>query len=140
MFHLVKALLTQRAEDKVTEIRMKGRENVMKLVYAIIRDEDCNNVLEHLNKKGYSITKLSTTGGFMRRGNTTLMFCTDDDKVAPAVEIIKETCGPRQQITCNMSSYPMGGGEMDDFMPMAVNAEVGGAVIFAVSVDYFERI
>ncbi len=111
----------------------------MKLVYAIIRDEDCNNVLEQLNKKGYSITKLSTTGGFMRRGNTTLMFCTEDERVADAVTTIKETCGPRQQITCNMS-YPMGGGEMDDFMPMAVNAEVGGAVIFAVNVDYFEKI
>lgn len=112
----------------------------MKLVYAIIRDEDCDHVISRLNKDGFQVTKLSTTGGFMRRGNTTLMFCTDDEKVERAVRLIEETCGPRQQITCNMS-IPVGGSEMmDSYMPMPVNAEVGGAVIFAVNVEYFEKI
>lgn len=112
----------------------------MKLVYAIIRDEDSDHTITRLNKEGYQITKLSTTGGFMRRGNTTLMFCTADEKVDRAVELIEETCGPRQQITCNMS-IPMGGSEMmDSYMPMPVNAEVGGAIIFAVNVEMFVKI
>lgn len=112
----------------------------MKLVYAIIRDEDTDHVVGRLNKEGYQVTKLSTTGGFMRRGNSTLMFCTDDEKVDRAVELIEETVGPRQQITCNMS-IPVGGSEMmNSFMPMPVNAEVGGAVIFATNVEFFKKI
>ncbi len=76
----------------------------MKLVYAIIRDEDCDHVISRLNKDGFQVTKLSTTGGFMRRGNTTLMFCTHHEKVDPAVQLIEETIGPRQQNTSNKSN------------------------------------
>jgi len=52
----------------------------MKLIYAIVRYDNEDEVINALTKKRYSITKLATTGGFLKKGNTTLMIGTDDDK------------------------------------------------------------
>ena len=45
----------------------------MKLIFTIVHDDDSSRVMGALNKEGYRITKLSSTGGFLRSGNTTLM-------------------------------------------------------------------
>ena len=52
----------------------------MKLVYAIVHDEDSERATRKLNEKKFSVTKLSSTGGFLKRGNTTLMIGTEDEK------------------------------------------------------------
>ncbi len=66
----------------------------MKLVLAIIRDDFAADVTFSLNSQGFSITRISTTGGFWRRGNVTLLLGVDDDKVDQALEIINEHAGP----------------------------------------------
>ena len=53
----------------------------MKLIYAIINEDDTESVVEELTKADYKVTKLSTTGGFLKRGNTTLMICTEDENL-----------------------------------------------------------
>ena len=45
----------------------------MKLIFAVVHDDDTNKAVRHLNEKRYRVTKLSSTGGFLRKGNTTLM-------------------------------------------------------------------
>ena len=50
----------------------------MKLIYAIVRDEDDSRVMGELNRHGFKVTKLATTGGFLRAGNTTLICGTED--------------------------------------------------------------
>jgi len=74
----------------------------MKLIYAIVRYDNEDEVINALTKKRYSITKLATTGGFLKKGNTTLMIGTDDDKVQDVIDTIKQECGKRQKITINM--------------------------------------
>ena len=71
----------------------------MKLIYAIVHAEDGNAVTEELTKHRFSVTKLATTGGFLRRGNTTLLIGTEDQFVNQVIEIIKQECGQRKQIT-----------------------------------------
>ena len=51
----------------------------MKLIYAIVRYDNEDEVISALTKEHFSITKLNTTGGFLRKGNTTLMIVTEDD-------------------------------------------------------------
>ena len=80
----------------------KGMEDTMKLIYAIVRNDNEDDVTSALSKNGYSITKLNTTGGFLRKGNVTLMIGTEDDKVDKAIEIIKSECGERQKIKVDM--------------------------------------
>ena len=62
----------------------------MKLLIAIVNNEDSAVVSSALTKEGFSVTKLSTTGGFLMVGNTTFLIGAEDDKVTKAKEIIKE--------------------------------------------------
>lgn len=105
----------------------------MKLIYVIVRNVDSSHVMEGLNRKGFYVTKLATTGGFLREGNTTLMIGTEEEKVDDVIEIVKKECGPRQQIFANPSGPP-------DFTSMQVMVSVGGATIFVMDVDKFIRI
>ena len=42
----------------------------MKLIIAIVQDEDASRLISNLMSEGYGVTKLATTGGFLRAGNT----------------------------------------------------------------------
>lgn len=105
----------------------------MKLIYVIVRNIDSGDVTAGLNKAGYYVTKLASTGGFLREGNTTLMIGTDEEKVDEVIDIVKKACGPRKQIISN----PVGTGE---YTSMNVVVNVGGATIFVTEVDRFEKI
>lgn len=105
----------------------------MKLIYAIVRNADSGIVSEELNKKGFYVTKLSSTGGFLREGNTTLLIGTEDDKVEQVIDIVKKEVGPRQQILANPVALP-------NFNSSQVMVSMGGATIFVMDVDRFERI
>jgi uncharacterized protein YaaQ len=105
----------------------------MKLIYVIVRNIDSGDVTAALNKEGYYVTKLASTGGFLREGNTTLMIGTDEEKVDDVINIVKKVCGPRKQIIAN----PVGTGE---YTSMNVVVNIGGATIFVMDVDRFEKI
>ncbi|MDF2486628.1 MAG: hypothetical protein K0R46_2796 [Herbinix sp.] len=104
----------------------------MKLIYVIVRKIDNSYVTEALNKQGFYVTKLASTGGFLREGNTTLMIGTEEEKVEEVINIVKKECGPRQQIISNS----VGTGE---YASMNV-VNVGGATIFVVDVNRYEKI
>jgi uncharacterized protein YaaQ len=112
--------------------KRKGRFE-MKLIYVIVRDVDSGQVMRGLNKKGFYVTKLATTGGFLKEGNTTLMIGTEVEKVEEVIGVIKKECGPRQQVAYSPS-------ESAEFASMQVLVNVGGATIFVVDVDRYEQI
>ena len=66
----------------------------MKLIIAIIQDEDASEVISHLNEAKFQVTRLSTKGGFLRAGNTTIMTGVEDEKVEGALKIIEENSVP----------------------------------------------
>ena len=107
----------------------------MKLVFAIINSDDAGAVTRSLTKSGFSSTRLATTGGFLMAKNITLMVGVDEEKVSEAIDIIKEHCHSRKQIISTASGvsrdFPIG-------MPVEVN--VGGATIFVVDVEQFQRV
>lgn len=110
----------------------------MKLIYAIIRYDNEDEVVSALTQNHFSITKLSTTGGFLKKGNTTLMIGTEADRVQEAINIIKKECGKRQKITINMPY--ISGSAMMNCATMPMNVEVGGATIFVIDVEQYEKI
>lgn len=108
----------------------------MKLVFAIVHDEDGPKVMDDLNKNGFSVTKLSSTGGFLKAGNTTLVVGVTEEKLDEVIKIIKQKSKSRKQaINSNMIPNNMGG----MFMPYPVEVVVGGATIFVLNVDRFEK-
>ena len=110
----------------------------MKLVYAIVRNDNEDDVIAELTQNHFSITKLSTTGGFLKKGNTTLLIGTEDDQVDKVISIIKKECGKRQKITVNVPY--MSGTSMANYGTMPMHVEIGGATIFVTDVDLFEKI
>jgi len=64
----------------------------MKLLLVIVRDNDAENVVAELIKNNYRVTRMASTGGFMRRGNVTLMIGVDSDKVDTVVELVQNAC------------------------------------------------
>ena len=69
----------------------------MKLIIAIVQDEDASRLVNQLMKAGIGVTKLATTGGFLRAGNTTLLIGVDDAKLQGTLDIIEKVCKSRKQ-------------------------------------------
>ena len=109
----------------------------MKLVMAIIHDDDAFQITDVLNERGYSVTKLASTGGFLRAGNTTLICGVDDDRVSDLVSVIEAQCRSRKQIT-PVSSTLMS--PSDSYSPYPVEITVGGATIFVLDVLEFRKV
>ena len=107
----------------------------MKLVLAIVSNDDASNVSSALTKENYQMTRLATTGGFLRAGNTTLIVVTDDDKVERCIQIIGEESKQRTEIVPSTASYDNG-----RFASFPVEVQVGGATIFVVNVEEFYKL
>ncbi len=108
----------------------------MKLVIAIVPNDDSVVATSALTKEGFFVTKLSTTGGFLMVGNTTLLIGTDEEKVPAIKEILKTHCCGRKQLNPSISSFGRGiadGG-------LAEETTVGGATMFVLNVESFEKI
>lgn len=107
----------------------------MKLVFAIVNYDDANAVTQALSKGGFSSTRLATTGGFLLAGNVTVMVGVDEAKVEDVMHIIREQSHSRRQMIPATSEASFG------FYPaMPVEVTVGGATIFVVDVERFERV
>lgn len=107
----------------------------MKLVTAIVNKEDSKAVCSALIKGGYSVTRLSTTGGFLMAGNMTLLIGTEDQRVDKCIEIISSCCKQRTEVVPSTSSYGMG---VATAVPLQVT--VGGATVFVIDVERFEKL
>jgi len=108
----------------------------MKLVFAIVHDEDEIEVMKSLNEKGFSITKLCSSGGFLRAGNTTLLVGAPKEKVNEIIEIIKAKSKSRKKLI-NSANVPAMGIAMTAGYPVEI--KLGGATIFVVDVERYEK-
>lgn len=87
----------------------------MKLIIAIVRDTDSDPVSHALTSHNFRVTGVASTGGFLRRGKTTLLIGLEDDQVEQALELIRGTVSP------------------------AVDPSESRAVIFVLKVDHFDH-
>ncbi|SDC73793.1 cyclic-di-AMP receptor [Shouchella lonarensis] len=108
----------------------------MKLIMAVIQDKDSTRLSDALMKANFRATKLSSTGGFLKSGNTTFLIGVDEGAVDEAMAIIKDNCHSREQIVAPIS--PMGG-NADSYVPYPVEVQVGGATVFVLPVEQFEQ-
>lgn len=87
----------------------------MKLMFVIVRDTDAGNVVQSLVENTYRVTRVASTGGFLRRGNVTLMMGVEQDKVEAVIDLLREACCPSEDLQHR-------------------------ATIFVVDMPYFEQI
>lgn len=108
----------------------------MKLIIAIVQDEDASRLVSALMNEGFGVTKLATTGGFLRAGNTTLLVGVEDDKYDAAMGVIEKICKSRKQVATSPS--PMAGGT-GVYVPYPIEVMVGGATVFVMNVEKFVK-
>jgi len=109
----------------------------MKLVIVVIQDRDATQLLEGLLAKGLRATKLASTGGFLREGNTTLMIGVEDERVHEVLSVVRRTCRARDQLVTPLAPLS---GAAESYVPYPVEVQVGGATVFVMSVERFEKI
>lgn len=107
----------------------------MKLVITIVSKEDTGAVMKELVKQKFFVTKLASSGGFLRSGNTTLMIGTCDKRVDEVIGIITEYSKSRKEMVPNSIVSEFG---MVSTMPIEVT--VGGATLFVIDVEKFLKV
>lgn len=108
----------------------------MKLIVAVIQDKDAPRLMENLIRAGYSATKLASTGGFLREGNSTVLIGVQDGETESVLGVIRKTCRAREQLVTPVT--PVGPGE--SYVPYPVGVMVGGAIVFILPVEKFVKI
>lgn len=108
----------------------------MKLILAIIHDEDAQKLTTALNQNNFQVTKLATTGGFLRVGNTTVLIGVEEEKLEQVLNIIHEKCQTVKQMTIANQPYTT---TAEGYIPYPIEVTVGGATVFVLNVDQFCR-
>lgn len=107
----------------------------MKLLIIIVQDDDSNRVMHKLTEAKIGTTKLSSSGGFLKRGNTTIIAGVNKEQVVVVKDIIRENCKSRVEI---MPSIPViAQGIITSSEPLEVR--VGGAIYFQIDVEDFQK-
>ncbi len=108
----------------------------MKLVIAVVQDLDADDVIEVITAENYRVTRVASTGGFFRQGNTTLLCGVQDEQVQHLIDLLRKTCKRRTRmmpIAPHSAEHPMTVGAY-------VEVTVGGATLFILDVEHFEQI
>jgi uncharacterized protein YaaQ len=109
----------------------------LKLVVAIVHHEDAGALVAGLLEKDFRATRLNSSGGFLRQSNATVLVGVEDAQVDDVLAIVRANCISRTQVVNPMPPI-MEPGEF--FMPYPIEVEIGGATVFVLGVDRFERL
>lgn len=109
----------------------------MKLVLAIIQDADASALMRVLSEHAFEVTKLASTGGFLREGNTTLMIGLEDARLDELKRHVAQTC--RTRIRLIAPNVPVGE-QSEGLSSQPIEVPVGGAVLFVLGVQEFIKV
>lgn len=109
----------------------------MKLLLAIVQAADVEELEKKLVAEGIGATELASTGGFLRKGNTTFLIGVEDEEVNRVQDIIHSVCRERKKLVAPQPWFAeLHGALLDE--PTEVT--VGGAVVFVLNVEAFTRL
>ena len=111
-------------------------EGKMKLLVSIVNHDDMYALTDALVQDGHDATVISTTGGFLREGNATVLIGVEDHAVSKVLRIIRAKCRIRMRYMQPLSAAVEG---EEAFLVEPIEVEVGGAVVFVLEVERFER-
>ncbi|AZO93699.1 hypothetical protein GM661_00975 [Iocasia frigidifontis] len=109
----------------------------MKMVIAIVHDHDAHRLLEALNQGGFQATKMASTGGFLREGNTTFIIGTEAGDLDQVIEIIRDNCKSRKKTVAPMSPVAT---TLESYYSFPMEVQIGGATVFIINVEQFLKL
>ena len=101
----------------------QGRVTGMKLVVAVVKGEDVDSVTKALLEADVRLTRINTTGGFLRRGNSTLLIGVPADEVDEVIRLIRAACPAETEAS-----------------PVAKGLPMYCATVFVLDSSHFERV
>ena len=113
--------------------------NIDKMIIAILQNDDYHEVVADLNDHGFYVTVLSSSGGFLKKPNATIMMGMNHEDLDRALELLKQY-GRRTEMeytpaatTVGMAMHPMAA------TPVPIPVSCGGIVLFVLDVDQYGR-
>ncbi len=105
-----------------------------KLILAVVDRADVGRLVDALQEGGFGATSIGSVGGFLRRGNTTVLVAAPEDHVEAALAIVRRTCGVRELVPAML------GVDLVEVAMELPSAHVGGGVVFVLPVERVERV
>lgn len=108
----------------------------LKLVIIIAADSDADRLMKRLIEQGFPATKVSSTGGFLHRGSATILSGVEENEVDQVVAMVRAECHARTEYM-PVQTVPF----LGESSPLSepVEVRVGGAIVFVVNVERFEK-
>ena len=106
----------------------------MKMVMAIVQADDAARAMEALVDAGHRVTRMATTGGWLRRRNVTLLLGVEDELIGEVMEVLQRAGQHRSAPATEWHEMAEG------MNPRTMNVEVGGATVFVLNVEQFEHL
>jgi uncharacterized protein YaaQ len=111
-------------------------EDQLKLVVIIASDADGDRLIKHLVQRGHPATKIGGVGGFLSRGNATILSGVLAAEVDSVIDVVRTECRSRSEfVPVQTLPFPGDGAPFTD--PLEVR--VGGAIVFVLGVERFEK-
>ena len=108
----------------------------MRLVLAVIQNEDEDPLTEAMQVEGFAVTRIGSSGGFLRASNVTLMTAVEDNQVQRVMELLGKHCKRR---TRHLHPWVPSLEVVGRFLS-AIPVEVGGAAVFILNLERMEKI
>lgn len=109
----------------------------MKLVLAVVQMRDAEALIGSLVDQGYQATQIDSAGGFLRESNVTLLVGVQEAHVVDVLRIVRERCQARSRLVNPLMPIAE---PTEFFVPAPVDVQVGGATVFVLAVERYERI
>jgi uncharacterized protein YaaQ len=109
----------------------------LKLVVAVVHADDASRCSDALTEAGFVVTRFTTSGGFLQKGNATLLVGVDAVRADEVVDILRKHAHRRVE---QINPTPTGAEAVEFIVPFPVEVEVGGATVFVLDVERFEKL
>lgn len=113
------------------------RPQPTKMCILVVADSDANELMKQMVEGGFSATKIGSTGGFLRRGSVTILSGVPESDLDPLMDIVREVCHARKEFVPVQTLPFLGDG---GFTAEPVEVRVGGAIVFVLDIERFERV
>lgn len=110
----------------------------MKMVIAIVQGKDAGTLMDKLVAKRYGVTRINTSGGFLRESNATLLIGVEDTQVEDVMRIIRNIAQVRTRYINPLPPLSEPGGEI--YVPNPIEVQIGGATVFVLEVEKYLRL
>jgi len=111
-----------------------------KLVLAVLQEEDYDSTVAALNEHGYFVTKLSSSGGFLKKKNITILVGVDSQRYVELLDLLKGRAGRRLKTVFTAPSlFPGSGHEAIMSSSVPVEVETGGVTVFTMSLEGLDK-